>query len=314
MARRLLITVALAVVTLWGVSVVTFFGMQTLPGNEAQAILGQSATPSSIAELNAQLGLNRPILDRYGSWLSGIVHGQFGNSSTGTPVWQIVSPRVTNTLVLAGATIALLVPLSLALGIIAAKRPGRLVDNVITTTSLVFVSVPEFVIGSLLVLLFAVGVGLLPAVSLVNPGESVLLQPKILVLPVITLLVAALAGTIRMVRAFMIGVLSSDYVEMARLKGVPERTVLLRHALPNAVGPTLQIFALNVGWLAGGIVVVETVFQYPGLGSELTTAVGSRDLPTVEAIVMLICAVYIAANLLADVGATLLNPRLRRQR
>jgi peptide/nickel transport system permease protein len=315
MARQVLTAIGVALLTFWSVSVATFFGLNLLPGDEARIMLGQYATPSSVAILRQQLGLNRPIIDRYASWLSGLVHGNLGRDPLlgNFTVAQTISGPVRNTLVLAAVTIIILVPLSILLGVVSAVRRDGVIDTVIASTSLTLVAVPEFVIGALLVLVFAVWAGVLPAVSLINPGSSVLAQPGILVLPVLTLLLAAVAGTTRMVRACMIDVLSADYIQLARLKGVPERTILFRHALPNALGPVLQIFALNVAWLAGGVVIVENVFQYPGLGSQLVASVANRDVVTVEAIVLLITGVYIFANLAASLAVMLMNPRLRRR-
>jgi peptide/nickel transport system permease protein len=315
MARQVLTTVGVALLTLWSVSLATFFGLNLLPGDEARILAGQYATPSSVAILRHQLGLNQPIIDRYVSWLSGLLHGHLGRDPLlgNFTVLQTISGPVRNTLVLAAVTIVILVPLSILLGVVSAVRRDGVVDTVISSTSLALVAVPEFVIGAFLVLVFAVWAGLFPAVSLINPTRSVLGQPGILVLPVLTLLVSAVAGTTRMVRACMINVLSADYIQLARLKGVPERTILLRHALPNALGPVLQVFALNVAWLAGGVVIVENVFQYPGLGSQLVASVATRDVVTVEAIVIMITGVYIVTNLAASLAVTLMNPRLRRR-
>jgi peptide/nickel transport system permease protein len=314
MIRQLTITTLVALATLVAISFLVFCGMQALPGNAASAALGRQATPEMVAVLSKQMGLDHPLLKRYQFWVTGLLHGDLGRSATGATVWSTISDRVRNTLALAAATLALLVPLSLGLGIIAAVRRGGLIDNLVSGISLIFIAIPEFVIGALLAVIFAVWAGWLPAVSLVDSSRSVFLQPTILILPVVTLTVTAVAGTVRMVRACMIDVLRSDYIEMVRLKGLPERTVLFRHALPNALGPTLQILALNIAWLAGGVVIVETVFQYPGLGAQLTGSVSARDIPVVEAIVILITGVYIGVNLAANLGVILLNPRLRRAR
>jgi peptide/nickel transport system permease protein len=314
MTRQITVTTLVAIATLVAISFLVFCGMQALPGNAASAALGRQATPEMVAVLSKQMGLDRPLLERYEKWATGLVHGDLGHSATGATVWSTISDRLRNTLALAAATLALLIPLSLFLGIVAAVRRGGLIDNIVSGTSLVFIAIPEFVIGALLAVVFAVWAGWLPAVSLVDSSRSVFLQPKILILPVVTLTVTAVAGTVRMVRACMIDVLRSDYIEMVRLKGLPERTVLLRHGLPNALGPTFQILALNIAWLAGGVVIVETVFQYPGLGSQLTASVSARDIPVVEAIVMIVTGVYIAVNLVANLGVIALNPRLRRPR
>ena len=313
MLRRILVRVAVALVTLWAVSVVVFLGTEALPGDAATATLGQQATPELLAGLREEFGLDRPLLERYGDWLSGFVRGDLGRSvPSRDPVTDVIGGKARNTAVLSAATIAVLVPLAVLLGMLSAVRRDRAFDHGVAGMTLALIATPEFVVGTLLAVALAVWLDLLPPVSLVDPSRSLASQFDILVLPVLTLLAAAVAQTIRMVRAGMIDVLDSEYVQMARLKGVPERRVLLRHALPNAVGPTIQVIAINVAWLAGGVVVVEAVFQFPGLGLTLTDAVATRDLPTVQAIGMLITAVYIGLNILADVGIILLNPRLRR--
>ncbi len=304
---------AVAVGTLFGVSLAVFFGMHALPGDAAQVLLGRFVSPDSVHIMAVKLGLNRSLLNQYGTWLWNVLHGNFGQSwASGTSVWSTVGGAIGNTAVLAFATIILLVPISAILGVLSAIYKGRLFDNAISSLTLSLIALPEFVVGAFLVAALAVGLHLLPAVSLLNAQESPLLQPRLLVLPVITLLAGATAGMVRMLRACLINVLSSDYVEMARLKGAPERRVIFRHALPNALGPSIQVLALSTAWLAGGVVVTEAVFQYPGLGSELTQAVAARDIPTVEACVMVITATYVAVNLVANLAVTFLNPRLRR--
>jgi peptide/nickel transport system permease protein len=253
------------------------------------------------------------VLVRYKEWLVGLVHGDFGLSlPSKEPVANIIGDHIRNTAVLALITIALLVPLSLLLGILSAACRDSPFDHGVAGVTLALISTPEFVVGSLLALILAVKLGWLPPASLVDASAPVLPQWPMFVMPVLTLLAAEVAQTTRMIRATMIDVLDSDYVMMARLNGVPESRVLLRHALPNALAPLLQVLAFNVAWLTGGVVVVENVFQFPGVGLALASAVASRDQPTVEAITALITALYVAANLLADIGVIALNPRLRR--
>lgn len=313
MARRLLVRLAVGVLTLWAASAVVFLGVEALPGDAAQAALGRQATPALVEGLRKDFGLDRPATTRYSEWLVGVLHGDLGRSlPSGDPVARIIGDKIRNTAILAALTIVLLVPLSLGIGVLSAVRRDRLLDHASTSSTLALIATPEFVVGTLLVVVFAGWVHWLPAVSLIDPSRSPLAQLDLFVLPVLTLLAASAAQTIRMVRACMIDVLDSEYVQIARLKGVPERRVLLHHALPNALGPTIQILAINVAWLVGGVVVVETVFQFPGLGSALTGAVSARDLPTVQAIALLITSVFIFGNLLADVAVILLNPRLRR--
>lgn len=313
MLRRILGRVAVGVLTLWAVSLLVFLATQLLPGDAAQAALGQQATPQLVAGLRKQFGLDRPVFVRYGEWLAGFVHGDLGHSlPSGTPVASLLADHVRNTAALAGLTIAVLIPLSLLLGIMSAVRRDRIFDHGVAGVTLALISTPEFVVGSLLALLFSVRLRWLPPASLIDSAQPLLAQSNLLVLPVLTLLAASVAQTTRMVRASMIDALEADYVTMARLKGVPEYRVLLVHALPNALGPTILVVAFNVAWLVGGVIVTEAVFQFPGLGLALTSAVTARDQPTVEAIALLVTAVYVGVNLLADLGVILLNPRLRR--
>lgn len=314
MLKQVALRLAIGLATLWAASALVFLGVQALPGDAAQAALGREATPQLVQELRKQFGLDRPAIVRYGDFLWGFLRGDLGRSlPSGDPVTNVIGGKVENTAALSVATVLFLVPLSVGLGILSAVRRDRAVDHVVGGTTLALISTPEFVVGTLLAVLFAVWLRALPPVSLLDPGRSAFAQPRLLVLPVATLLAASVAQTIRMVRASMIYVLQSEYVQMARLKGVAERRVLLWHALPNALGPTIQVIAINVAWLMGGIVVVESVFQFPGLGSALTHAVAARDEPTVEAIALLITAVYVCVNLVADLAIILLNPRLRRK-
>lgn len=314
MVRTILTRLGVGLATLWVISALVFLGMEALPGDAAQATLGRDATPRLVAQLRDEFGLNRPLLVRYGDWLGGIVHGDLGRSiPSGDPVTSIISDRARNTGLLILTTMLVLIPLSLVLGVAAAVRRDRMVDHAVSSSTLALISTPEFVVGTTLAVVFAVWLSALPPLSLVNADASVFGQMKLFILPILTLLAASVAQTTRMVRACMIDVLRSEYVEAARLKGVPERRVLWRHALPNALGPTIQVIAINVAWLAGGVVVTETVFQFPGIGSALTKAVSTRDLPTVEALVMIATALYVVVNVLADILVTVGNPRLRRR-
>ena len=207
---------------------------------------------------------------------------------------------------------ALLIVVGMGLGVVSALRPGRWLDQSIGGGTIFLIALPEFVIGTILVLLLSVWLDVFPPVSLIESSRALVSEPTLLVLPVLTLLAATVAATIRMIRATMIEVLESPYVEIARLKGVRERDVIIRHALPNALGPSVQVLALNIPWLVGGIVVVESVFEYHGLGLGLVDGVARRDLPTVQAVTILIAAAIITTNILADVINIVLNPRLRR--
>lgn len=303
---------AAGIVLLFVISILIFAATEVLPGDTATAILGKNATPEALAALRERLDLERPAVERYLDWIRGVLQGDLGESlSAQRPVGGFITPRVRNSLVLALVTTMLLIPLSIVLGIIAGARRGRRADHAISGISLAFVSVPEFVTGTVLILLFAVTWGLLPPVSLVSPGTSPFGDAEILVLPVATLLLASLAATVRMMRAGVIEVMESDYIEMARLDGFPERRVILRYALRNALAPTVQVIALNAQWLVGGIVITETLFQYPGVGQLLVQAVALRDIPLVQALALLIAAVYISLNILADVLVVFLIPKLR---
>jgi peptide/nickel transport system permease protein len=319
-ARFLLLRVLAALATLFVVSVLVFAGTEVLPGDAAGALLGKTATPEALAELRHLMGLDRPAYERYLDWLGGVLTGDLGNSAAGyasgseSPIWDAIKGKIGNSLTLAAITAALMIPLALVLGVVAALRAGRAVDHAISLTSLAVISLPEFIIGSLLILVFFSWLDVLPPVSLIPPGESALADPRVLVLPVLTLLGASLAASIRMVRAGMVEVLHSDYVEMARLNGLPEPTVIRRYALRNALGPSVQVFAQNIQYLVGGIVVTEYLFSYPGLGKELVDSVAIRDVRAVQSIALLVAAFYVGLNILADLLVLLLVPKLRTRR
>lgn len=304
--------VLLGVLVLLVVSIVVFGATQAL-GDPARAILGRSATPERLAALRAQLNLDQPVFAQYWQWLTGLLHGDLGMSySARQPVSELLGPRLANSGVLVVCSAVVSIPLSIALGAYTALRREKLVDTVSSTILLVLAALPEFVVAVLLVILFSTTVlHWLPAVSQVAPGASPLAQPVILVLPTLTLVLAVAPYVARIMRASMVEVLESDYVEMARLKGLDERTVLLRHALPNALGPVLQVIAINLAYLAGGVIVIEYVFNYRGIGSALQDAVLNHDIAVVQALAMLIAAFYVALNLAADVLTILVTPRLR---
>jgi peptide/nickel transport system permease protein len=303
---------AAGAVLLFVVSVLVFAATNVLPGDAASAVLGRQATPASLAALREELGLDRPLARQYLDWIGGVLKGDLGESLTARrPVWDTIRNRVTHSLALALYTMAILVPLSVVLGVLAGRRAGRPADQVISGVTLGVIAVPEFVIGSLLVLLFAVTWTLLPAVSLLPPGASAFAQLDVLVLPVATLTLAGLAYMVRIIRAGVIEVMASDYVEMARLNGAPERRILWKHVLRNALAPSVQAFALTLQWLVGGVLIVETLFGFPGLGKALVDAIFQRDLPTVQSVGVLIAALYIVINILADLAVVLVVPRLR---
>jgi peptide/nickel transport system permease protein len=311
-ARFVVRRVAVGVGLLAGISVLVFVGTAALPGDAAAQILGRNAGTGALAILNRQLGLDKPVPVRYWDWLTSLLHGSFGHSLVSRdPVSALIGFRVVNTLILAGVAGLVLIPLAMVLGVIAGRRPGSAVDNVVASTSLGMIAAPEFIIATLLIFFFAVKFGLLPAVSILSFGTNPLGDPAVLVLPVATLVIVGSAYIIRMVRAGVVEAMRSDYVQMARLNGIPERRVVIKYGLRNALAPTVQVIALTLQWLIGGLFVVETVFAYPGIGYELVESVIARDIPVVQAVAMLIAAFYITINILADVAVVLLVPRLR---
>lgn len=312
--KLILIRIGLGVLTLFLVSVVVFAATQALPGDTARAILGKEAADKARYDaLKKQLGLDRPMTAQYLSWFGGVVTGHLGKSLVqDEPVTTLLGRRVANTFTLVFIAALLSVPLSLLLGSITALRRDTKFDVTVTIGSLSLAALPEFVIGIVLILLFATQVfNWLPAVSHVDASVPIYQQLKLFVLPAVTLTLAVAPYIIRILRASTIEVLESEYVMMARLKGLPERLVLNRHALPNALAPALQVTALNLAWLAGGVVVVEYLFAFPGIGSALVDAVANRDMPMVQAICLIIATVYVLANLTADILTILVSPRLR---
>lgn len=303
----------LGVLTLILVSLVVFAATQALPGDAARAILGRTATPDSLAALRKQLNLGEPAVSQYTRWLTRFVRGDLGASlASSEPVSAVIGKRLRNSSVLVVLAALISTPLAILLGAVSARSRDGPFDHAASVVMLTLAALPEFVVGiGLVVLLGTTLFTVLPAVSLIPPEDAAWQHPKELVLPTLTLVIAVLPYTARIMRASMVEVLESDYVEMARLKGVAEPRVVWRHAVPNAIAPTIQTTALNLAYLAGGIVVVEYVFGYPGIGSALVDAVQNRDIPVVQALAMLIAAVYIVLNLLADVGAILVSPRAR---
>ena len=309
----LLRRLGLGLITLVLVSLLVFATTQALPGDAAQAMLGKEATPERLAALREQLHLTAPVWQQYTFWIGGVLRGDFGRSlATEQPVWGLLRARVGNSafLVLAAALIA--IPASILIGVAGAVRRDRAVDHILSMASLVLAALPDFVIGILLVMLFATQVfHVLPAVTMLDDDVPIWRQASQVILPAVTLDIAVIPYMARIMRASMIEVLESEYVQMARLKGMPPARVILRHALPNAMVPFIQVTALQLAWLAGGVVVVEFVFRFPGIGQALIDAVANRDLPVVQTLALLIGAVYVLLNTLADVATILLTPRLR---
>ncbi|MEJ7747671.1 MAG: ABC transporter permease [Candidatus Limnocylindrales bacterium] len=307
--RRLL----LGLVVLFLVSLVVFAATQALPGDPARAILGRAATPASLEALREQLGLNRPVIQQYFSWAAGLLQGDAGISlAAQQPVATLLGDRLVNSAFLVLCAGIISIPLSIAIGTYAAMKRDRPFDTVSSLTTLLLAALPEFVVGVALVVLFATTVvRLLPAISIIPPGGRPWDDLSAMILPTLTLVLAVTPYVVRIMRASMIEVLESDYVEMARLKGLSERIVIVRHALPNALGPTFQVIAINLAYLAGGVIVVEYVFNYAGIGGALRDGVSNHDLPVVQALAMLIAAVYVGLNLIADIATILVTPRLR---
>lgn len=306
---------ALGVFTLFLISLVVFAAVLALPGDAATAILGREATPERVAALRDQLNLNDSVITQYLDWIGGVITGSFGESAaTQQPVSELLSDRLANTgfLVFVAAVVA--IPLSIGIGVWTAMRRDRPADHIVSTTTLVLAALPEFVIGIGLILLFATSVFTwFPAVSLLAPDQRAWTEPSVVVLPAATLVLAVTPYISRIMRGSMIEVLESEYVTMARLKGLPERTVIWRHAVPNAIVPAIQVTALQLAWMAGGVVVVEFVFSFPGIGSLFIDAVDNRDMPVVQTITMLAAAIYVVLNLLADLLTIAVTPRLRTE-
>jgi peptide/nickel transport system permease protein len=286
--------------------------LEILPGDVATRILGRDATPETLAALREKLNLNEPAVTRYFSWLLNVLSGDFGSSlASNRPITDILAPRVFNTLLLSLYAFILYVPLATIPALVQATTRDRPLDHGLSVVTLVLLSMPDFLLATVLLILFVIMFPLFPAMSLVDQSTSAIGYLRAMTLPAITLAIVMAVYAVRMLRDNLIEVLDSDYVRMAELKGVPRARVVWRHALPNALIPTLNVTALNLAYLIGGVVVVEKVFSYPGFGSLLVDSLQLRDLPVIEATILLSAAVYVGANLLADIGAILLNPRLR---
>jgi peptide/nickel transport system permease protein len=298
--------------TLLLVSIFIFAAVEVLPGDIARQILGRGVSQEQVELFRQQMGFDRPAPERYLNWLGGLLQGDLGHGLVSKqPVLDIVAPRLYNTLLLAAFAFIIYIPLALSFGIVSAVYRGRAPDNVLSMLTLIGLSIPEFVLGTILLIVFAANLRWFPALALIDTARTFGEVIKTLTLPAVTLAVAMAVYAVRMLRDNLIEVLDSDYVRMATLKGLPRYQVVLRHALPNALGPALNVTALNLVYLIGGVVIVERIFAYPGLGSLLVDAISLRDAPLIEAAALLISAFYILANLLADVAVMLLNPRLR---
>lgn len=313
--KLLLQRIALGLLSLFAVSVIIFLAVELLPGDLAEAILGQSATADTVAAFRAQLGLDQPPLQRFIGWLGGILQGDFGTSlANQREIGELVSARLWNTLRLAGLAALISVPIALVLGMLAALYRNSWFDRMLNTTALSAVSFPEFFVAYILILIFSVKLGWLPSLSTLTPDDSFLTILQRSLLPVISLSLVVIAQMMRMTRAALINLLSSPYIEMAQLKGIKKSRIIYHHALPNALAPIVTVVALNLAYLVVGVVVVEVVFVYPGLGQLLVDSVAKRDIPVVQACSLIFAMTYIVLNTLADVLAIATNPRLMHPR
>ena len=306
---------ALGLLTLFIVSLVIASIVELLPGDITQAILGQTATPETVEAFRRELGIDRPVHERYIEWLRGMVTGDMGKSlANKLEISELVGTRLSNTLFLGGFAAAIAVPLSLILGLLAALYRNSIFDRGINLFTLTSISFPEFFVAYILILLFAVKTGWFPGIS--NVSTDLPLGDKLFrtLLPAATLTLVVVAHMMRMTRAAIINLLSSDYIEMAHLKGIRPMRVIFYHALPNAWGPIVNVIALNLAYLVVGVVIVEVVFVYPGLGQLLVDSVSKRDVPVVQACSMIFAGGYILLNLLADIVSIATNPRLLHPR
>lgn len=312
MWRMVFRRIGIGIALLWVVSVLIFAMTQVLPGDAAQIILGQQATPESLTALRKELGLDRPAIVQYFDWLSRMATGDLGISKAGgATIASLIEGRLSNTVLMTALVALVAVPLSIFLGLVAAMFPGSWIDRSMTFITLCLIAVPEFFIATFLVLILAVQLNWVPAISYLSGREDFWQLMRALALPILTLTFVVSAQMIRMTRAGVLNVMNSPYIEMAILKGIPRKRIILRHALLNAVGPIVNVVALNLAYLVSGVVVVETIFAYPGLAKLMVDGVQTRDLPLVQACAMIFCGTYVILILIADIASILSNPRLR---
>lgn len=313
MTQMVLQRILIGIGTLIVVSIIVFLATSILPGDVAQIILGQSATPESLAALRKELGMDQPGYIQYFLWLGNMATGDLGISKAGgATIESLISSRIGNTMMMAGLVALISIPISIALGLWAAMNPGTWLDRIVTLGTLSTISVPEFFIATVLVMIFAVKLQWLPSTIYLTGDETFLELFRALAMALFTLVIVVSAQMIRMTRAGILNVMNSPYIEMAILKGVPKRRIILRHALFNAIGPIVNVIALNLAYLVSGVVIVETIFSYPGLAKLMIDGVQTRDLPLVQACAMIFCATYVVLILFADVASILSNPRLRQ--
>jgi peptide/nickel transport system permease protein len=311
MARFVGKRLALGLITLLLLSIFVFFGSQVLPGDVGRRVLGPFATPSAVAQLNHQLGTDRSVIAQYLSWIGGFVHGDLGKSVTGPSVSSIIWPALLKSAKLALLAFIIVVPLGVAGGVFAALREGRLSDRFISVGGLSATSVPDFVWAVLLILVFALWIRILPATAQPPPGAGFFTSVEYLILPALCLVFVLFGYIARMARAGTIEALDADYARTALIKGLPYRTVVFKHVLRNSLLPTIAVVATQVGYLIGGLVAIELVFNYQGIGQALFRAAQQKDFPVLESAVLIVGIVYLVATLLADIAYSVLNPRIR---
>ena len=311
MARFLIVRLSLILVTLLAVSVAIFSLIEFAPGDAASAMLGQGATPDNLKALRERMGLDKPPHVRYLNWIGGAVRGDLGNSASGKEISSIIGGRLFNSALLAVGAFLIAIPLGLVMGVVVGVKSDTAWDRVLTLGGLVTISLPEFVTGIALLLVLSSTLGWLPSSSIMMPGESIIGKPQVLIMPILTITGALFAYIFRMARANVIDVMGSNYVRTAILKGLPMRTVVVRHVMPNAMLPTITVIANNVGWLFGGLIIVENLFAYPGMGGLLINAINTQDIRMLQSTAMVIAAVYAFSNLAADLTYGWLNPRVR---
>jgi peptide/nickel transport system permease protein len=312
MGRFLLTRLGLAAITLFLLSVLVFVGANLLPGDVARRKLGNTASQAAVDQLNHQLGTDKPILVQYWNWISDLLHGDLGTSlSYRLPVSELIGPALLHSVKLAAFAFVMVVPLAIAGGVIAALKRDRLTDRIITVGGLSLAVVPEFVTGIMLILVFGLWLDLFPVSANAPDGSNILTQLKYLFLPALTLVIVLFGYISRITRAGTIEALDADYTRTAMLKGLPRRTVIRRHVLRNSLLPTIAVIATQTGYLIGGLVVIETLFNYPGMGRLIFTAANAKDFPLLASSVLIVGIVFLVATLLADVAYSLLNPRIR---
>lgn len=313
--RVILQRIGLGLITLFAVSVIVFSSVQLLPGDLAQQVLGQSATPETVTAFRKELGLDQPAFTRYFSWLGGVATGDFGKSlASGREISELLGSRLRNTLLLAAFAAVIAVPLAIFLGVAAAIYRNSLFDRAINIVTLSSISLPEFFIAYILLLIFAVNAGVFPSLSNISPEAGLAERLYKTTLPALTLTFVVVAHMMRMTRASIVNLMASSYIEMARLKGMSTTRIIFKHALPNALAPIINVVALNLAYLVVGVVVVEVVFVYPGLGQLLVDSVSKRDITVVQAASLTFAFIYIILNLAADILSILTNPRLMHPR